>query len=199
MAITRVPVLFAPAALALLFVAFAPATALAEAPPHPRASLQAPGPRRAKPNTKASPGAKASPGGASREKSPVTWGAVTAPKGDDKARLEKSLRSMLEREASQADWGRAARAGLEGSFTLRHLYGSLDRGVLRVHCAASGRLRDGRPASSTFTLGGRPEERTSLERRALTLAVRGVVVRLAELARASAKPNVRVSSEPGEF
>lgn len=193
MAITRVPVLFAPAALALLAVAFAPAAALAEAPPHPRASLHAPGPRRAK------PGAKASPGGASREKSPVTWGAVTAPKGDDKARLEKAMRSMLEREAAQADWGRAARAGLEGSFTLRHLYGSLDRGVLRVHCAASGRLRDGRPASSTFTLGGRPEERASLERRALTLAVRGVVVRLAELARASAKPNVRVSSEPGEF
>ncbi|HEU4409701.1 MAG TPA: hypothetical protein VFS43_30885 [Polyangiaceae bacterium] len=124
---------------------------------------------------------------------------MTAPKGDQKPRLEKALRKLLERETAEADWGRAAREGLEGSFALKRLEHAVDRGVLRVHCAASGRLRDGRPASSTFTLGGRPEERASLERRALTLAVRGVVVRLAELARSAARPRVRVSAEPGEF
>jgi hypothetical protein len=106
---------------------------------------------------------------------------------------------MLDREAAEADWGQAARDGVEASFELRRLEHSLERGVLRVHCAASGRLRDGRPAHSTFTLGGLPSERASLERRALTLAVRGVVVRLAELARAAARPRVRVASEPGEF
>ncbi|MCU0680669.1 MAG: hypothetical protein MUF34_00130 [Polyangiaceae bacterium] len=143
---------------------------------------------------KPAPGAKPAP-----RPSPVTWTALRAPAGDRRSALEKTLRSMLDREAAEADWGQAARDGVEASFELRRLEHSLERGVLRVHCAASGRLRDGRPAHSTFTLGGLPSERASLERRALTLAVRGVVVRLAELARAAARPRVRVASEPGEF
>jgi hypothetical protein len=140
------------------------------------------------------------PAPASRPKSPVAWSTVAAPAGDDKARLEKMLRALLEREAAQADWGRAARGGdLEATFALRRFEHTVDRGVLRVHCAAAGRLRDGRPARSAFTLGGRPEERAALDRRALTLAVRGVVVRLAELARSAARPRIKVANEPGEF
>ncbi|HEU4534064.1 MAG TPA: hypothetical protein VFS00_08100 [Polyangiaceae bacterium] len=131
--------------------------------------------------------------------SPVTWTALSTPPGERRPALEKTLRAMLEREASGADWGRAARGGVEASFELLRLEHAVERGVLRVHCAAAGRLSDGRPARSTFTLGGRPAERASLERRVLTLAVRGVVVRLAELARAAARPRVRVANEPGEF
>jgi hypothetical protein len=115
----------------------------------------------------------------------VHLNALTLPAGlPDAAGLERRLRATLHREARRASWGAGRDNRIEYRFSLVALDVSQHGSVLRVHCAAVGRLPGGETAKSDITFGGAPAERTALVHRVVDVTARGVVARLAELERA---------------
>jgi hypothetical protein len=97
--------------------------------------------------------------------------------------FEQRLRKLLAREARRADWGAGRGSRIEYRFSVTELTFVLDGDVLRVSCAATGRLPGGKSARSRLAFGGEPRHRNKIAERVLEIVARGVITRLAELER----------------
>ena len=97
--------------------------------------------------------------------------------------LRKYLRRRLLREARRADWGASRGNRIEFRFEVDELKVTAEKGVLRVTCAATGRLPKGKVAKSKLSFGGDPKQRRKVIRQVLEIVSRGVITRLAELER----------------
>ena len=117
----------------------------------------------------------------------VVWENVKVRAGDDQAAREKALAPILKKEARRADWGDHHGDPVVASIEIRELSSVIDGDVVRVTCTAVGKLEHGRAAKSKFSFGGHPSDRAKLETHVLELVTRGIVARLAEMSRESAK------------
>lgn len=109
---------------------------------------------------------------------------LTLPAGlADARRLEQHLRLTLKKAARRANWGAGRDNRIEYRFEVTELRVVRDGDILRVHCAASGRLPGGERAKSELGFGGDPNARDKLVRDLLDMVANGVVTRLAELER----------------
>lgn len=113
----------------------------------------------------------------------VVWTDVVLPEGAERARREALLRGILEKEGRRADWGKGRAEPVEAEVHVKDLRVTVEGDVLRVTCAASGKIRKLGVAKSSFSYGGKVTERAALERRVLELVARGLIARLAEMAR----------------
>lgn len=118
------------------------------------------------------------------KKAKVVWASITVREGDDRARHEKDLEKILKKEARRANWGTGHKSPVEASITIKELTATRDGDVVRVSCTGVGRLSKGAAAKSHFSFGGLPQEQDKLEHKILELVARGIVTRLAEMARA---------------
>ena len=124
----------------------------------------------------------AAPADAKGRRPKVEW-TIAVRAGRDQGEKEKLLEKLLKREARHADWGPAGDGPVEASIEIRELVSIVDGDVVRVTCAGVGRIPGVGAAKSKFSFGGRPSERAKLERHVLELVARGIVTRLAEMAR----------------
>lgn len=109
---------------------------------------------------------------------------VVLPEGTAHAALlRKHLSKLLTREARRAEWGVGRGAKVTFSFAVTDLTISDDGDVLHVRCTAVGKLPGGRSAKSNLSFGGDPGKRFDTVKRVLEIVARGVVTRLAEMAR----------------
>ena len=124
----------------------------------------------------------AAPASARGRKPKVEW-TIRVREGRDQDEKEKLLEKLLKREARRADWGGAAYGPVQASIEIRELVAIVDGDVVRVTCAGVGKIPGIGAAKSKFSFGGRPSERAKLEKHVLELVARGIVTRLAEMAR----------------
>ena len=115
-------------------------------------------------------------------KAKVEW-TITVRDGRDRGEKEKLLEKLLKREARRADWGGAGDGPVQASIEIRELVSIVDGDVVRVTCAGVGKIPGIGAAKSKFSFGGRPSDRAKLEKHVLELVARGIVTRLAEMAR----------------
>lgn len=97
--------------------------------------------------------------------------------------FKKRLRKILKREARRADWGAGRGAKIQYRFKVTELSLEHDGDVLRVRCAAVGKLPKGKSARSNLAFGGPPNQKNKVVERVLEIVARGVITRLAELER----------------
>jgi hypothetical protein len=97
--------------------------------------------------------------------------------------FEKRLRKLLKREARRADWGAGSGSKIRYRFAVTELVIDHEADVLRVRCAAIGRLPGGKSAKSNLAFGGDPRQKNRVVERVLEIVARGVMTRLAELER----------------
>lgn len=114
----------------------------------------------------------------------VVWTEIRVPEGPDAASLEKFLRRVVERETRRASWGPPRDEPIEVELRVTELTAEVHGDVVRVTCAGVGKLRGGGSARSRFSMGTRVRQRTALEKQLLTMLGRGIVTRLADMARA---------------
>lgn len=118
---------------------------------------------------------------AASPRSKVEWTKVDVPGRSDSAKLEKTLRALLMRASKRADFGRGKRIALRARVV--ELTSEEHGDVLRVSCTLLGRVEGGPSARSKIAFGGRPSEKTELEKQVLTTVANGVVARLAQIVR----------------
>jgi len=110
------------------------------------------------------------------------------PSDQDRPDLERHLRDVVTRYARRMDWGNHGDEAIEAKIEVTELSVVATKGVVRVTCAGHGRLsggHGGRIARSRFSMGGRPREKAALERQLITMLGRGLVTRLADMARSA--------------
>jgi hypothetical protein len=129
------------------------------------------------------------------KKPQVVWAEVTVREGADRAKREKQLEKILKKEAKRANWGTGQISPIEASVTIKELTAVRDGDVVRVTCTGVGRLMSGQAVKSRFSFGGHPEEQEKLHLKILELVGRGIVTRLAEIARAKA-PDTKKKAHP---
>jgi hypothetical protein len=113
----------------------------------------------------------------------VDWTSVEAADAKDAKQVEQRLRKLLTEASRRADWGKGPTLKLAAS--VRTMRWERQGDVLRLDVTVVGRIVGGPSARSRIRLGGRPSERTKLEKDALGVVATGIVIRLAELARQS--------------
>jgi hypothetical protein len=124
-----------------------------------------------------------SPAPALAQRAKVDWKSIEVPAGEDYDRRVRALRGKLVDAARKVNFG-----GVESVVLSARMveFTSITRGdVHRVSCTIVGRI-GGATARSRISFGGRPSEREALEKQVLTMVARGVVTRLAEIARTRA-------------
>jgi hypothetical protein len=114
----------------------------------------------------------------------VVWTDITLASRDKRPELERFLKQIIERQTRRADWGRRRQSPLEARFDVTEFSAVAGKDVVRVTCTGIGKLKGGQSVRSHFSMGGRPGGRAELERQLLTMLGRGIVNRLAEIARA---------------
>ncbi|HKQ70085.1 MAG TPA: hypothetical protein VJT73_12140 [Polyangiaceae bacterium] len=124
----------------------------------------------------------------------VVWTLISLGAHDKRPELERFLRQVVEKQTRGADWGASSDGPIEATFEVTEFSTSTTKGVVRVTCRAVGHLKGGSPARSHFSMGGRPEGRSELERQLLSMVGRGIVSRLSEMARARTKKSPRNGS-----
>ena len=112
----------------------------------------------------------------------VRW-TIMLPERKDSPRLEGLLKEILEKETRKARWGKGYTGEVEATLDIRGFSSRVGDGVVRVSCAATGKIRELGVARSRFSYGGKIEQQAQLEKHILELVSRGIIVRLAELAR----------------
>lgn len=120
------------------------------------------------------------------KKPQIVWAEVTVREGADRTKREKQLEKILKKEAKRANWGTGHLSPIEASVLIKELTAVRDGDVVRVTCTGVGRLMSGQAVKSRFSFGGHPEEQEKLHQKILELVGRGIVTRLAEIARAKA-------------
>jgi hypothetical protein len=113
----------------------------------------------------------------------VVWTDVTIASHDKRPELERFLKQIIERQTRRADWGKARQSPLEARFDVTEFSAVAGKDVVRVTCTGVGKLKGGQSVRSHFSMGGRPAGRAVLEKQLLTMLGRGIVNRLAEVAR----------------
>jgi hypothetical protein len=101
----------------------------------------------------------------------------------DASHFERHLRQVLRREARRAEWGAGQGSRIEFRYAVTTLEVSEQGGVLRVRCAAVGKLPGNKSAKSSLSFGGDPRKRREAIQRVLEIVARGVITRLAEIER----------------
>lgn len=114
----------------------------------------------------------------------VVWTKVTVREGRDQDEKQKLLEKILKKEARHANWGTAEAGPVEAQIEIRELAAVIDGDVVRVSCSGVGKIPGVGQAKSKFSFGGRPSDRAKLEKHVMELVARGIVTRLAEMARA---------------
>lgn len=123
---------------------------------------------------------------AATKRAKVVFSAVELPRGDDEEALTKYLSKLAEAEARRADFGPARDEPLEATLRVTELSVVVSKDVVRVEAALVGKLVGGGVAKSRMSMGGHPKDREKLEKQVLAMLGRGVVARLAAMARAHA-------------
>lgn len=118
-------------------------------------------------------------------RSKVAWGEVAVREGDDAERLTKKLQRFLKEATRRADWGKRkdpkSEVALKAQLTRFEWHES--EGVLRLDVAAVGRVVGGPGVKTKIRVGGKPNERSKLEKEGLRIVADGLVTRLAEIVR----------------
>ncbi len=120
---------------------------------------------------------------AARPRQPTISWSISLPRRPDRDQLEKVLRKSLEREARKAHWGKEFQDDVEAHIDVHELRSMVDGEMAHVSCAAIGKVKGLGVARSRFSYGGKAAQRHKLEQHVLELVARGIVVRLAEIAR----------------
>lgn len=110
----------------------------------------------------------------------VEIGEVSVPDGDAKKKETRRLRAALREAAKEADFGDVKSVTISAEIVEWKVEQTDD--VLRVTCTLVGRLEGGKSARSHISYGGRPNERTKLEKSVVSMVARGLMTRLAQLA-----------------
>lgn len=118
---------------------------------------------------------------AAKPKRPKIHWTVDLP--SDRARLEAELHKILERESKKARWGKEFQDEVDAHIAVHELRSMVDGEMAHVSCAAVGKIKGLGLARSRFSYGGKASQRHALEQHVLELVARGIVVRLAEIAR----------------
>jgi len=126
----------------------------------------------------------------------VQWDKITVRPGDDGRRVAKILKLELKRASRREDWtkgsGKSAKKRKSATYRLSAKVTTLDwvkdDDVLRVSVTVVARIDDGprgkrQHVRSHIRMGGHPKRRRKLEEQALQIVARGIVTRLAEVAR----------------
>jgi hypothetical protein len=121
------------------------------------------------------------------EKAHVVWDAITMPSAQHRPDLERYLKGVIAKQSRVVDWGSHRDDPIEARIEVTEFSAVTAGGVVRITCAGSGRLtaRAGQIARSRFSMGGRPGQRAALERQLLGMLGRGLVTRLADMAKAA--------------
>lgn len=120
-----------------------------------------------------------------------------SPGTETKARVKSVLR-LLRRQATASakhlDFGDQAKVRL--SLVIKELALTEQEGLIRISCAVVGKLEGGGTAKSRISMGAKPDQRKKLEREALSATSESVMVRLAELAKASSRAAKSETKKP---
>jgi hypothetical protein len=117
----------------------------------------------------------------------VVWTDISLPGREPRPELERFLKHVVDEQTKRADWGKRRETPLEARLEVTELSATAGKDVVRVTCTGVGHLKGGQSVRSHFSMGGRPSGRAELERQLLTMLGRGIVGRLAEIARAAHK------------
>jgi len=112
----------------------------------------------------------------------IRW-TILVPERKDQARIQYLLKEILEKESKKARWGKGYTDDVDATIDVREFVSSTDHEIARVTCSAVGRIAGLGTTRSKFSYGGKVEQRAQLEKHVLELVARGIVVRLAEIAR----------------
>ena len=121
----------------------------------------------------------ASAGGARR----VIWTGVTVGSREKRPELERFLKQVIDRQTGLTNWGAGRASPVEARLDVTEFSVARKQNVVRVTCTGVGKLKGGQAVRSHFSMGGRPVGQAELERQLLTMLGRGIVNRLAEIAR----------------
>jgi hypothetical protein len=124
----------------------------------------------------------AAPAEARPRRPKIRW-TILVPERQDRPRIEALLKEILEKETRKARWGKGYTDEVQATIDVRELSTRIDGAVARVTCSALGKIKELGVARSRFSYGGKAEQRAQLEKHILELVARGIIVRLAELAR----------------
>lgn len=109
----------------------------------------------------------------------------------------RQVKSAVRRAAQSAqkhlDFGQHGR--LELTIVIKELSFEESDGLLRVSCTLVGRLKGGGSARSRISFGGKPSDKKKMERQVLASVTEGVMIRLAEMARAADAERAKVIEE----
>jgi hypothetical protein len=98
----------------------------------------------------------------------------------------RTLKTLLQEASRRAEWGKGR--ALRLSATITELTWERHEDVLRLEVAVVGRIAGGASVRSRIRVGGRPAERSKLERDALQIVSTGLVTRLADISRQPPAP-----------
>jgi hypothetical protein len=117
----------------------------------------------------------------------VVWTEISLPSRESRPDLERFLKRIVDQQTRRANWGVRRENPIEARLEVTELSATVSKDVVRVTCTGVGHLKGGQTVRSHFSMGGRPSGKSELERQLLTMLGRGIVGRLAEIARASHK------------
>jgi len=117
----------------------------------------------------------------------VVWTEISLPSRETRPELERFLKHLVDKQTRLANWGARREEPIEARLEVTELTATVSKDVVRVNCTGVGHLKGGQSVRSHFSMGGRPSGKAELERQLLTMLGRGIVGRLAEIARASHK------------
>lgn len=123
---------------------------------------------------------------ARRSRTKVEWTSIEVPRQSDEARLKSKLTRHLNDAVKRADFGKIRR--VEATIRVVELKWETQPDLVRLSCTVVGRLKGGPSARSRISFGGDPQRKDQLEEQVLASVARGVVGRIAQLARAAAEP-----------
>jgi hypothetical protein len=125
-----------------------------------------------------------SPAEARAPRRKVVWSSIVVPAArKDQARLEATLKQVLEAEGKKARWGKRGAEAVEASLDLRQFTTTIHGDIAHISCAATGKIKGFGPVKSRFSFGGSAAEQGALEKHVLEILARGIIQRLAEMAR----------------
>jgi hypothetical protein len=115
----------------------------------------------------------------------VVWTEISLPAREGRPELERFLKHVVDQQTRHANWGARRENPIEVRLEVTELTATLSKDVVRVTCTGVGHMKGGQTVRSHFSMGGRPSGKAELERQLLSMLGRGIVGRLAEIARAS--------------
>ena len=118
-------------------------------------------------------------------KARVEWLRVDVPEREGAPRVQKLLKQALAQATKKANFGKGQHVSL--SARVVELTTEERGDVLRITCTVMGRVVGGAGARSRISYGGSPDKRDELEKEVLTQVANGLVARLAQIVRTSAR------------